>query len=761
LPLIAMQILMILVISVSARQKVLVIVNNGFYRGSYADLVDNYCNDIINLEYKNVEVIPWIIDPGTNVQECTTVLQRLQNEYIEARNAGDVLEGAVLIGDIPVPQYSGGYGYMPLDQVYMDVVDGSGNRYEPPIAPDYTPFLISGSYYAGITPPPLEFLQYDQAIGNEHYDIWISRINAEYMHGIREGLTIYDNHAAYASYLDRVKARMNEPASVPSRGFYMGGPEDLINAYQGLGQYLNELHLPWIAEFTGGHNSSFNWMSQLLAGPRGCINYGACNGTLFSMSERNRRFCRYEHLPNVYMYANGVTTQYSNLQINDPNDPTDSLGWEWAGLYNHSCPWHTNFFSNDGTPSELIKLNGEFKFGTIGSLWGSAYEVEDPQAWEGRYHYYQDYPTDPDPYNYGFGWKNKGAEWRWRVPPGGAGDYEVFLYYIPRYENCVSVYVTLHVVRVNASGLPISYEHIWRKDTINQRTHLDHPLPENNWERLFVQTQPPPNPPITTVTLNEEQMAIVSLQLNDGLWGDHIVDAVRFIRTNPATPVVNETVDDDQGNYDEPVDDPSTIFSTTGFRSTDDVYRGFEDMGSEPGGGGFSKTQFFLTNACSINDFIITTGTTDKNVGNLYALGYNGLICMGMTESDAGGDDKGPYTRALRDGNCFGQAFLAKINSPGMFGYRYALLGAGTLRAQPYVQFRSDVIQDQVINDMRLVSTNNPVLIRNVTVNGNGNLNVVTDSTTGSPFGMHSEIVVRPETVFSPTGINEVHLLAN
>lgn len=529
----------------------------------------------------------------------------------------------------------------------------------------------------------------------------------------------------------------------------MGGPEDHgYTAYSGFGQFLVELHLPWLAEFTGGHNSSFNWMSQLLAGPRGCINYGACNGMLYAKNERNKRICRYAHLPVVY--ENGSAIPTINLTINTVD--VDSLGWEWAGLYNHSCPWHTNFFSNDLQQSELIKLNGEFKFGTIGKLWGSAYKIVNPEAWGDSYHYYQDYHTDPDPYNYGFGWKNKGAEWRWRVPSGGGGDYKVYLYYMARAENCSAVNVSLQVVNVNASGLPVSYkDNSLLSETINQQTHLKQPLPDGRWEKLF-------GPITTTVHLSDGQMAIVSLQLNDGLTGEHIVDAVRFIRDNPATPVVDEIVDDEQGNYNEPVDDPSTIFSTTGFRSPDDVYRGFEDMGTEPGGGGFSKTQFFLTNACSINDFIITTGTTDKNVGNLYALGYNGLICMGMTITDNGGDDKGPYTRALRDGNCFGQAFLAKVN---VDFYGYALLGAGTLRAEPYVQFRSDIIQNEVINDIRSVSTNNPVLIRNVTVNGNGNLYVVSDSTTGSPFGIHSEIVVRPETVFSPTGIYEVNLVAN
>jgi hypothetical protein len=734
LPIITIQILLALSMSGFAKQKVLIVVNYGF-NFRYPDAISNYRDDIINIEHKNVEVIPWIIDPGTNVQQCTAMLQMLQDEYVEARNAGDVLEGVVLIGDIPVPQYETilppvGYGNMPLDQVYMDIIDNTGTPYT------NSPFTNNGSFYDN---------SYNFVVGDFHYDIWVSRINAAFMSGIREGLTIYDEYSTYMAYLNRVKARMNEPASVPSRGFYMGGPEDHFhNIYNTFGQYLNELHLPWMAEFTGGHNSSFNWMSQLLAGPRGCINYGACNGVLYSKSERNRRICLYAHLPVVYEY--GSSTPTTNLTINT----ADSLGWEWAGLYNHSCPIHTNFFSNDLDGTQLIKLNGEFKCGTMGPLWGSAYQIVDPEAYGGSYHYYQDYPTDPNPYNYGFGWKNKGAEWRWRVPPGCSGDYQIYLYYISRYENCVAVNVILHVVNVNASGLPISYvDSSMLRDSINQRHHACHPLPDIRWEKLFGCT--------STVHLQDTQMAIVSLQLNDGQYGDHIVDAVRFICPSAG---VDQIVDDDAqpGDYQEPVDNPSTIFSTTGFRSNDDVYRGFEDMGSEPGGGGFAKTQFFLTNACSINDFIFNTpGTLDKNVGNLYALGYNGLICMGTTTDDGQSDDKGPYTIPLRDGACFGQAFLAKINQN--FGGRYALLGAGTLRAQPYAQFGSMVLEGFHVGNPRTDTTDKPMLIRNVTASSNW---VVTSThRSSSPFGTHSEIVIRPETVLSPTGINEIHLVAN
>jgi hypothetical protein len=205
------------------------------------------------------------------------------------------------------------------------------------------------------------------------------------------------------------------------------------------------------------------------------------------------------------------------------------------------------------------------------------------------------------------------------------------------------------------------------------------------------------------------------------------------------------------------VDSPYTIFSTTGFRSWDDMYRGFEDMGSEPGGGGgWSKTHFYMFCACEINFF-----TKSKNIGMMYALGHNGLINMGAAGPD-GPDQlfRTPYIQALSSGMDFGQAFIYAIKQTSWFNPAsryYNLLGAGTLRSQPYIQYGSYVIADQIFNNGLNIFNMNAVLIRNVTVNGNGTLQVNAHS---SSFGIHSEIVVRPETVFSPTGTNEVHLKA-
>jgi hypothetical protein len=73
----------------------------------------------------------------------------------------------------------------------------------------------------------------------------------------------------------------------------------------------------------------------------------------------------------------------------------------------------------------------------------------------------------------------------------------------------------------------------------------------------------------------------------------------------------------------------------------------------------------------------------------------------------------------------------------------YNLLGTGTLRAQPYVQFGSIIISNRFINSGLIQAENAPIIIRNVTVNGNGSWDLTSFHDNGSPFGTHSEIIVR------------------
>ena len=723
-------------------QKILVIVDDSTNSNIYLD-VYRYVTDIITYDYKKAESIVWHVCTGNNYTQCKPLWDTLQQRYLSALNDGDVLEGAVLIGNIPVPQQAPQTGYLPLDEVYMDIVDiYTGEPYNiPPFAVDANGYFTK--YYGKSGYPT----------GDQQYDIWISRINAQYLSGgIRQGPYFNDERQIYLNYLDKVHNRMTAPANVPSRGFAMGPPEDLgCSLHDGLGKYFLPLNLPWLSEFTGGHNSSYNWMSQLLAGPRGCINYGAFNGTLFP-SERNKRYCIYDSLQTVYLPGNSnPTSVYLDL--------SDSLGWEWAGVFGHSTPERTDFYSAPDLCD--ARFNGRFSFGTLGPLWGTNYRRSG--GYNGTYFYYQDYDTNPNPYNRTLGWKEKRAQWRWWVK--ATKHYYAYVYYQDNPNNCnnVSYYLYPHM---GTTPFPA---------TIDQRTHNNRlsndPLsPDYNWERIIITN------PDTGIALTQGSLAIFVIGADNGLSGDIIADAVRF---KSADSTVDSIVDDaEPSSYYDVSDRPDTIFYTKGFYTDDEVMRGYEDMGEEPGGGGNSKPQFYFMDACGINNFICThtdaghdpnpQNTIAKNLGTLYALGHNGLVCMGAADEDLPGIDRSYFTKAINNGMDFGEAFLTFQNTRFVVGDSnkiitnfYILLGAGSLLAQPYIQFGSSIEEYKTITWCDTVDYNTPVFIDNVTVNGQGTYVITSWHHSSSPFGTHAEIVIRPETDFAPTTGHEVHLMVN
>ena len=712
-----------------AAHKVLVIVDNDRYSNiSYQ--VDLYVQDIISYDMKKAELTLWTSGTGTNEEMCTPLLQYLQQEYVAAIAAGDSLEGAVLIGNVPVPMYVEGGDYWPFDQVFMDIVDANGQPYIP------SPFNTENGYYKRI-----------YSGGDSKYDIWVSRINAAYLHGqLRQGY-VYDENDIYRSYLNRVNSRMCDPETVPSRGFAMGG---CLNGYPSLDDVhgnMRNLGLPWFAEFPNGEASPFNWMSQLMGGPYGTINYGAFNGSLFP-SERNRRYCRYTQLP-VYEYGSGSTTPVTTTN--------DSLGWEWAGLYAHSDPTHSNFISQGG---EAVTLNGQFQFGTFAPFWGTDCRRTN-EGYNGGYYYYNAQTmSNPDIYNYGYSYYGynpyNGKSAKWRFPVTASKDYNIYIYYVADpVKNAASVGVRLVDASLDGNGIPIDiidinpdpYNSILTF-SLNQQSHVN--FIETNWELLSVS-----NP----ITLNFGTMAIVQICAGGGWDKDVIVDAVRFKSTDGQ---VDQIVDDlDPASYPDVDNNPAGVFSTRGFWTNDEVDRNYEDMGEEPGGAGLSKTRFFTMNCCEINNWVHANPTTnpyaiDKNIGNLYALGHNGLICMGASTLDwppwpNGNYDKDTYINSLATGYDFGQAYLAQSNYA--FQYHglalcFALLGAGTLRAQPYIQYGSEKYCGLYISTTMTINTANPVLLCNDTVTSTGVFNVTSTHTSSSPFGTHAEVVIRPETWF-------------
>jgi hypothetical protein len=273
---------------------------------------------------------------------------------------------------------------------------------------------------------------------------------------------------------------------------------------------------------------------------------------------------------------------------------------------------------------------------------------------------------------------------------------------------------------------------------LNMKTHSNRDG-STNWESLF-----------GNVNLDSGALATVQIEAN-GQNGQVPVDAVRFVCTSKA---IDDKVDN---SVPTTVPSGSTVFLAPGFYTNDWVNRSFEDMQDESSTHNkYSKVPFFLICACSIDNYLYqnpSPGSMD-NLGSLLALGHNGLICMGTSDNNFPARSYAPYINDVASGLCFGRAFIDQANSSFFLDgsnnlqCMYALLGAGTLRAQPYIQFGSVLEQNKTVSTTVTNNSTSPVLIKGVTVTSAGIYTVSSTVTTTGQNCAHSDIEIRPETVF-------------
>lgn len=323
--------LTIILFPVVASAKVLLIVDTTYYLASTSKIAQ-YSNDIQQIDGKTVTIKPWTSSTGTNVQQCKLLWSYLESQYSLGQYFNDPIEGAVLIGNIPVPQYYSGSSLFPFDYYYMDVWDSRTSSMYP--NHDMTPFntdAVNPGYFSA---------KYNVGSGDSKIDIWVSRIYGvklaanQHLRSSAPGgnpNTILNENGIYNEYLDRLHNRYANPALVPSRGFAMGGTADMICSLQdALSMQL--LNLPMYVEFNSGafqntgEANPFNLMSQLQVGPAGGATFGAYNGTIFP-NQRNPRNSQYSLLTDARSYPPYNSRVYTNL---------DSTGWEWAGIFSHS-----------------------------------------------------------------------------------------------------------------------------------------------------------------------------------------------------------------------------------------------------------------------------------------------------------------------------------------------------------------------------------------------------------------------------------------
>jgi hypothetical protein len=348
----------------------------------------------------------------------------------------------------------------------------------------------------------------------------------------------------------------------------------------------------------------------------------------------------------------------------------DSGGWEWAGVSTFSSPY-TLSFNFPGSRNQ----NGNFLSGTLGPFWGDSLRrsggYSDSVNPRGNYYYFNDSGISSDPYGWGI-WRDKRAFFNYKVHDSGI--YSIYLYYVACATNDSNDQVILRGYKINDKKNYLKRSIRQGTCFVNMKIHGN--KDGGNWEPIF-----------SEVALDSNTIVTIALEAN-GQLGEVRADAVKFVCASPA---IDDIVDNSS-----PTVTPrgSAIFTTQGFYTSDWVDRSFESMQDEnEGHDKFSKVPFFLLSGGLVNNFLFKKKGSVDNVGNLFALGHNGLICMGTSGYNYLGKSFAPFTKSLAEGKDFGTAFMNQANSnfdldgANNLACMYALLGAGTLHAQAYIAF--------------------------------------------------------------------------
>ncbi len=596
---------------------------------------------------------------GNTQDQCLPLYIRMVNWYMNSLG-GDVVEGAVLVGNIPEPlmtYYAAGQQRedKPIDYYYMDLADSRTtppSRY-PNDGRNVWPFPtnVGGSI--------IDNFDKEHYAGDNIPEIWVSRVYARTILHYRDEGGDWGSHVFLTEneiihqYFDRVHDWMTGRADVPDFGFAMGhifgaaydGPNP-ANAIANLRRYLDleRLDLRMVNYFAYPDNNPFMWQSQLQAGPYGNINKGAFAGEQYDPpdGEESYRDCR------------------------NPEYENDTRGYKWAGLKEHGQFEGNHFIDISGGNGEFNAICNvpTWQKVTTGGYNGSYYEVYNRDKWF-------TYPYLDKPNYAGI----NSVEWRFDVP--ATSRYEIYIYYT--------------VSSSNSSNSWINILHGFDSSNKLDAFGIDQSAGTNGWNKIG-----------RTYYLSANDVLRIQLAASGTETSNDrvIADAVKIVDID-ATPPREWTIDNE---------DPEPAFHCASW-----WHRFFYSMRDD---GGPSKTRFFITNTCSHNDYIVT----DK-VGLLYAMCDNGLISMGTSTWNTNSNRNEPFMTVLSQGKSFGEAYLEEVKEYNNFAHDkvFSLLGVGTLREKaykPYVDYLSNHVFNENINTKCDYWVANIAILRNMNVLG-------------------------------------------
>ena len=715
--------ILLLIISVSA--KILLVIDQEYWEYKENNVlvgqnsINTYINDLITVDGYTVDTLLFQnTDNDTGRNGCYRLWQKLSNKYVSCIGSGDTVKGAVFIGNLPVAILAGECkadrhnDFTPGDYYYQDIWNSdSGRVYSIDTAVWQYPIFKSKNGKIIYNPPLPYFDRYtyktpDNGLGegDGKLDIWISRIYTKPIEHLRRADSAWGNfleeYEIVTDYLWRVHKRMRYGTSVPPRAMFFGCNNfiwgDSLNSIYNLNRFLpiNKLNMFQNNYFVTKEANSFVWQSQLQAGPYGNINSGS-----------------YKGIP----YCGDMDTNVTYPLYNG-----DTSGYEWACILEHSGA--NSHWMNCRSFDDHIPKNGKFQSFDNCSLWvkhsiggynGGGYLSCRNKTKIKKY-------DKKNKYSYG----SNGVHWNleFDTTQYPSGNYHVFMWYNPSNSNSKESWVNLCI----DGAIKYSRE-------VNQRIYYpvnDGDLwQEITWKKVkindsIVEKRYPIYLRHGYVFNFEFQACGKSLDtVNDRA----VVDAIKLVNDLTGEEII---LDNDLGD---------SIFYTEQSR-----LRSYLTMQDD---GGQSKSLFYLLMACHINPFNKT-----NNLGNLYAMGHNGLISMGTTTINNTNSDNNYFINPLREGKNFGEAMLEFTSHYFPRCDRiFALLGAGTLKSKayhPYYDSLNITIDNIDIDKYKYYLVKNNAIIKNSSIENEGNLKIISGN----------DIIITPEFISEYGSKLELHV---
>jgi len=712
--------------------KVLVVVENDYYTSNQA-YVDQYISDVTKIDFKKVDLQLYsrCFECGTTQEICYPLWTIIRNEYqnsYDPSNPDNCLEGVVLVGDLPV-------AWRADTQLWSWEEDVPDDRYFMDICNNVTHVCYaSDADVWDFDAVRNLFTNYRYGSGDSHVDIWVSRIMADEIRGLRDGLNVMDEYIIINNYFTRLHERMTQPAKVPPRAFVMGGISEWSDHDPITKFGFTNLNLNQVFKFDFPDSRPANWLLQLVWGPRGGTTLGAFNGTRYSdVAGQNH----------IEMTCQQLWDYKGSTSITIPS--WDTLGYEWAALYEHSLFSHHSFNQSPDDQDDQTPF-GIFTDATLAEQWDpSNLNVSGAAYYNNSAYLYNPDNNASNPWGAICG-RGERSIFKALIPTGAGGTYRIYINYPSNPNNSNWVY---------------GYVHSWARDysfspyTGHTRVFglLDRDSVEG-WHlglsKIDAIDMTVHNPVYTYPGTNFEcihdlsgNLADFSFNDNDTAWiepqadaGNLIADAVMLVPTGGGSPIIIDNSD-------------------PGFASNNWYDRAFLDMQDEDmvNHHSISKVPFIVSSGCDVGDYMgcydpadwyheifQTSPHIENDLGLLYGMAHSGLISLTSAISYPGGSVNlfSPFTSELAGKDChgqpntFGDGLIAQYNttvpsySTNDFNIPLVLIGAGTLRADcnayvPYGTHMTSLIDMQITGTYSHSFPDTLIWMQNSSVTSTGN----------------------------------------